>query len=158
MYPLHLKISRCFVGVKHGLQLVVNVEQYDYTEGPHSAVGLKLLLHRQGDVPLVNDFGDNVPTGIHTFVALSVSKESVIVFLPNKANCLRNVLIYIYSLLFLSGHRATRSFLHLVRSCSMCLVPIQVVSITARYSLNSLCLPSSLSITTFRHTLSLLER
>ena len=55
------------------------MEQYEYMEGPHNAVGLKLLLHRQGDVPLVNDFGDNVQTGIHTFVALSVSKVSTII-------------------------------------------------------------------------------
>ena len=55
------------------------MEQYDYMQGPHNAVGLKLLLHRQGDVPLVNDFGDNVPAGIHTFIAVSVSKVSVII-------------------------------------------------------------------------------
>ena len=48
-------------------------------KGPHNAVGLKLRLHRQGDVPLVNDFGDNVETGIHTFVALSVSKASAVI-------------------------------------------------------------------------------
>ena len=67
---------RCFAGVKHGLQLVVNVEQYEYMNGPHNAVGLKLLLHQQGEVPLVQDFGDNVPTGMQTFVAVRVSKVS----------------------------------------------------------------------------------
>ena len=55
------------------------MEQYEYMQGPHNAVGLKILLHRQGDVPLVNDFGDNVPAGIHTFIALSVSKVSAII-------------------------------------------------------------------------------
>ncbi|KAK2188087.1 hypothetical protein NP493_144g03028 [Ridgeia piscesae] len=29
--------SICSVGVKHGLQLVVNVEQYDYMKGPNNA-------------------------------------------------------------------------------------------------------------------------
>ena len=84
------------------------MEQYEYMKGPHNAVGLKLRLHRQGDVPLVNDFGDNVPTGIHTFVALSVSKVNVIVcsfnwkylcrsFLPNKANFLEMFLFIFIS-------------------------------------------------------------
>ena len=64
--------SRYYVGVKNGLQLVLNVEQYQYTKGPHNAVGLKLLLHRQDDVPLVQDFGDNIPVGMHTFVAVNL--------------------------------------------------------------------------------------
>ena len=55
------RTCRRFAGVKHGLQLLVNVEQYEYMKGPHNAVGLKVLLHRQDDVPQVQDFGDNVP-------------------------------------------------------------------------------------------------
>ena len=50
------------------------MEQYEYMKGPHNAVGLKVLLHRQDDVPQVQDFGDNVPAGMQTFVAVSVSK------------------------------------------------------------------------------------
>ncbi|KAK2165626.1 hypothetical protein NP493_1354g00003 [Ridgeia piscesae] len=60
-------------GVNHGLQLVVNVEQYEHMKGPHNAVGLKLLLHRQGAVPLMEDFGENVPVGMHTFVGVSIT-------------------------------------------------------------------------------------
>ncbi|KAK2186909.1 hypothetical protein NP493_182g00000 [Ridgeia piscesae] len=59
-------------GVKNGLELVLNVEQYQYRTGPHNAVGLKLLLYRQDDVPLVQDFGDNIPVGKHTFVAITL--------------------------------------------------------------------------------------
>ena len=66
--------SMCSAGVKNGLRLVVNIEQYEYTKGPQNAVGLKLLLHQQDDVPLVQDFGDNVPAGMHTFVGVSVTK------------------------------------------------------------------------------------
>ena len=69
--------ERCCLGVKNGLQLILNVEQYEYTKGPHNAVGLKLLLHHQDDVPLVQDFGDNVPVGMHTFVGVSVSKVRI---------------------------------------------------------------------------------
>ena len=73
-----IRTCRFFAGVKHGLQLLVNVEQYEYMTGPHNAVGLKVLLHRQGDVQQVQDFGDNVPAGMQTFVAVSVSKVSSI--------------------------------------------------------------------------------
>ena len=66
------------VGVKHGLQLVLNIEQYEYMKGPHNAVGLKLLLHQKDAVPLVQDFGDNIPAGMHTFVAVSISKVNSI--------------------------------------------------------------------------------
>ncbi|KAK2183126.1 hypothetical protein NP493_318g01024 [Ridgeia piscesae] len=61
-------------GVKNGLQLVVNVEQYEYIKGPHNVVGLKLLLDQQDDVPLVQDFDGSVPVGMHTFVAVSHTK------------------------------------------------------------------------------------
>ena len=72
----YFRTCRCFVGVKHGLQLVVNVEQYENMKGPHNAVGLKVLLHRQDDVPQVQDFEDIVPPGMHSSVTVSVSKVS----------------------------------------------------------------------------------
>ncbi len=64
-------------GVKHGLQLVVNVEHYQYTKGPQHTAGLKLLLHRQDDLPSVQDFGENIPVGMHAFVAVGLSKVSM---------------------------------------------------------------------------------
>ena len=57
---------------------MLNIEQYEYMKGPHNAVGLKLVLHQQDALPLVQDFGDNVPAGMHTFVGVSVSKVSSI--------------------------------------------------------------------------------
>jgi len=82
----------------------VNVEQYEYTRGPRNAIGLKLLLHQQDDVPLVQDFGDNVPVGMHSFVGVSVSKVRIALLtnqltvndtqmnLKNKLNiCLHNL-------------------------------------------------------------------
>ena len=57
---------------------MLNVEEYEYTKGPHNAGGLKLLLHQQDEVPLVQDFGDNVPAGLHTFVSLSFSNVSTL--------------------------------------------------------------------------------
>ena len=56
---------------------MLNIEQYEYMKGPHNAVsslykGLKLVLHNQDAIPLVQDFGENVPAGMHTFIAVSV--------------------------------------------------------------------------------------
>ena len=53
------------------------MEQYEHMKGPHNAVGLKLLLHRQGAVPLMEDFGDNVPLGLYTFVGVSITNVSL---------------------------------------------------------------------------------
>ena len=68
--------GKCSAGVKHGLQLVVNIEHYQYTKGPQHTAGLKLLLHRQNDLPSVQDFADNIPVGMHAFVAVGLSKVS----------------------------------------------------------------------------------
>ena len=56
------------------------MEQFEHMKGPHNAVGLKLLLHRQGAVPLMEDFGENVPVGAHTFVGVSITNVSHIWF------------------------------------------------------------------------------
>ena len=55
---------------------MLNVERYQYTKGPRHTVGLKLLLHGQNDVQSVLDFGDNIPVGMSTFVAVGLSKVS----------------------------------------------------------------------------------
>ena len=60
------------------------MEQYEYMKGPNNAVGLKLLLHHQDDVPLVQDFGDNVPAGMPTFVSLSVTNVSTVLLVLAK--------------------------------------------------------------------------
>ena len=58
----------------------MNIEQYEYMPGPHNAVGLKFRLHHQDAIPQMEDFGENVPAGMHTFVAVSISKVSSILF------------------------------------------------------------------------------
>ena len=71
-YRLYKTLPRA--GVMHGLQLVVNVEQYEYMNGPHAAAGLKVLLHEQGAVPMVENFAVAVPVGMNTFVAVRIAK------------------------------------------------------------------------------------
>ncbi|KAK2189640.1 hypothetical protein NP493_101g09056 [Ridgeia piscesae] len=46
-----LEMQTKAAGEKYGLQLLLNIEQYQYTKGPHNAAGLKLLLHGQEEIP-----------------------------------------------------------------------------------------------------------
>ncbi|KAK2180633.1 hypothetical protein NP493_434g00014 [Ridgeia piscesae] len=62
-------------GIRNALQLVVNIEQYEHMKGPHEAVGLKVLLHKQRTIPLMQDFADAVPAGMNTFIAVDISRE-----------------------------------------------------------------------------------
>jgi len=71
-----------FVGIRNALQLVVNIEQYEHMKGPHEAVGLKVLLHKQRTIPLMQDFADAVPAGMNTFIAVDISRVRSML-LPN---------------------------------------------------------------------------
>jgi len=75
-YRLYKTLTRA--GVLNGLQLVVNVEQYEYMKGPHAAVGLKVLLHEQGAIPMVENFAVAVPVGMNTFIAVIIEKVTPI--------------------------------------------------------------------------------
>ena len=57
-------------GSGNGLDLVLNVEGYEYMAGPHSATGIKILLIEDNGLPLVENLGDNLPTGLDSFVAV----------------------------------------------------------------------------------------
>ena len=62
----------CVIGTDSGLHLRLNLEQYEYMRGPHSAGGLKILLHRQNEFPSVQDLGDAIPAGAYAFVGVQV--------------------------------------------------------------------------------------
>ena len=57
---------------------MVNVEQYEYMNGPHAAAGLKVLLHEQGTIPMVENFAVAVPAGMNTFIAVFIEKVNPI--------------------------------------------------------------------------------
>ena len=57
---------------------MLNIEQYEYMNGPHNEPGLKLLLHSQDAIPQLEDFVYIVPAGAHASVEVSVSKVSSI--------------------------------------------------------------------------------
>ena len=58
------------VGVEAGLQLTLNVEQYEYMTGPHDSAGVKMLLHDPRETPFVHALGQAIPTGSHAFVGV----------------------------------------------------------------------------------------
>lgn len=63
-------------GSQAGLQLRLNIEQYEYMKGPNTGAGLKLHVHNQGDVALVKDHGIAVAPGAHAFVGVNIIKVS----------------------------------------------------------------------------------
>ncbi|XP_064649409.1 uncharacterized protein LOC135501299 isoform X2 [Lineus longissimus] len=73
-------------GSEAGLQVTINVEQYEYMEGPHDSAGIKLLLYDRNNIPVVKELGHGVATGTHTFVGAEVLVMSRIG--PPKGNCI----------------------------------------------------------------------
>ena len=59
-------------GIDSGLQLMLNIEQYEYMNGPHDSAGVKVLLHDPRQTPLVASLGQAVSTGSSTFVGIKL--------------------------------------------------------------------------------------
>ena len=55
-------------GQRHGLHLIVNVDQSDYAT-PFDA-GVKVAIHTQSEPPLPDDQGIGVPPGMNTFISI----------------------------------------------------------------------------------------
>ena len=50
--------------------MTLNVEQYEYMNGPNEAAGIRILVHHQNDQPRIRDYGQVVPPGAHSLVAV----------------------------------------------------------------------------------------
>lgn len=72
-----IKLHSLFTGVSNGLRLKINIEQNEYMPGPHSAAGVKFLLHEAKEVPLVHALGQAVSPGSHVFVSVTLTEVSV---------------------------------------------------------------------------------
>ncbi|XP_072050272.1 acid-sensing ion channel 4-B-like [Amphiura filiformis] len=57
-------------GSVNGLSLTLNVEQNEYTYGENAGIGFKVLLHPQGQHPLVKELGFSVAPGFQTSVSV----------------------------------------------------------------------------------------
>ena len=64
---MHLLIIP-FSGSRNGLSLVLNIESYEYMAGPNNEAGVKLYLHKPGQLPLVRDLGFALAPGMHFLV------------------------------------------------------------------------------------------
>lgn len=69
---LYVNLLKLFIGAENGLNLLLNVEQYEYMPGPNDAAGVKVLTHQQSDIPRVRELGIAVPTGTQAFIGLQV--------------------------------------------------------------------------------------
>ena len=59
-------------GIDSGLQLMLNIEQYEYMNDPHDSAGVKVLLHDPRQTPLVASLGQAVSTGSSSFVGIKL--------------------------------------------------------------------------------------
>ena len=59
-------------GIKFGLRLVLNVEQYEYVLGPEMTAGVKVLAHHQRQPALLQNAGFYVPVGFKADAALQL--------------------------------------------------------------------------------------
>ncbi len=62
------------IGGGFGLHLVLNVEQYEYTKGPNSDAGVKVVLHSQNDISRNRELGFTVSPGFHSLVSVKYTK------------------------------------------------------------------------------------
>ncbi|XP_033632419.1 acid-sensing ion channel 2-like [Asterias rubens] len=73
-------------GSKNGLFLRLNIQQNLYTFGETTAAGMKVLLHPQGELPIIKELAFSISPGFETSVAV---RQKVINSLPApfKDNC-----------------------------------------------------------------------
>lgn len=61
-------------GPTHGLELILNVEQYEYMSGPWNTAGIKVIVHNQTEVVAIEDMGSDVAPGLLANVGVQVIK------------------------------------------------------------------------------------
>jgi len=64
----------CVLGSMLGLNLILNIEHYEYMGGPHNSAGVKILLHDSDEVPFVGDMGFNVPPGRQSLIGINAKR------------------------------------------------------------------------------------
>ncbi|XP_077984846.1 acid-sensing ion channel 1C-like [Glandiceps talaboti] len=65
-------------GRAHGMFMVLDVQQAEYTYNSNKGAGIKLLIHSQTDVPLVDELGMALSPAMDTTVALKISNTELI--------------------------------------------------------------------------------
>ena len=84
-------------GSTYGLELVLNVEQYEYFYGRSDSVGFKVYIHRQGDLPYLGEHvGFTVSPGVHTDVVLTTETFSYLE--PPQGACRKNLKLDYYDI------------------------------------------------------------
>ena len=61
-------------GPRSGLQVILNIEQYQYVFSPSFDAGVKVSIHTQDQPPQPNDSGIGVPVGRNAFITLKERK------------------------------------------------------------------------------------
>ena len=61
-------------GSEWGLRLLLNIEQYEYMQGPHQGAGVKVLIHDHDEIPRVMTDALTVPPGSHSEIKLQYTQ------------------------------------------------------------------------------------
>ena len=70
--PNSIEMAISAPGIDSGLHLMLNIEQYEYMNGPHDSAGVKVLLHDPRQTPLVASLGQTVSTGVSAFAGINL--------------------------------------------------------------------------------------
>ncbi|CAD5120152.1 DgyrCDS8727 [Dimorphilus gyrociliatus] len=63
-------------GSSSGLSLILNIEEYEYMNGPKSDAGVKVFLSKYRDVPFIRDLGFAAAAGVHSLVSVKFSEAA----------------------------------------------------------------------------------
>ncbi|XP_072016929.1 acid-sensing ion channel 2-like [Amphiura filiformis] len=80
-------------GIDNGLTLTLDIDQDEYTAGEFTGAGIKIVLHPQGQRPLMKETGFVVSPGFETLVSIK-HKKSLSQPHPYSSNCTKDGLKY----------------------------------------------------------------
>ncbi|KAH9492241.1 hypothetical protein Btru_026053 [Bulinus truncatus] len=63
------------IGSEKGVRFLINTEEYERMPLSSMSSGIRILVHEQGEYPLVRQLGQSVSPGNHAFISLQLNKE-----------------------------------------------------------------------------------
>ncbi|XP_074644052.1 acid-sensing ion channel 4-B-like [Tubulanus polymorphus] len=61
-------------GAAFGLELLLNMERYEYMTGAHVSTGIRILMHNHNEKPRMADLGISIPASMNAMVAMELTE------------------------------------------------------------------------------------
>ncbi|XP_038050004.1 acid-sensing ion channel 1A-like [Patiria miniata] len=77
-HSTHQKLAQSQQGTGNGLQLIVNIQQNEYTEtvsSGHVEAGLRFAIHPPDELPLIDTMGLSASPGFHTYASMRLVRH-----------------------------------------------------------------------------------